>query len=102
VNRQPFIVGATADKVLGLLAGMIGFALGVIATIVVMFLWAGSDPAPEVEERRRHATSVSIWSGVGCALPAILVLVLILGVVAVGTHSVGGYTDPNVVPFRMP
>jgi hypothetical protein len=87
VNRQPFIVGTAADKVLGFLAGAFGSVVGVIAAIVVMFLWAGSGPEPDVEERRQHATSVSIWSGVGCALPAIfLILILVLGV-AVFTGS---------------
>jgi hypothetical protein len=77
VNRKPFIAGPTADYVLGFLAGFAGIILGVIATIVVMFLWAGSEPVPEVEERRYHAKWVSVWSGFGCAAAVILILIAI-------------------------
>jgi low affinity Fe/Cu permease len=74
--RQPFILGPTADKVLGFLAGMFGQLIGVVATIVVMFVWAGSDPLPDTQIRRDHATAVSIWSGMGCLLPAVLLAIL--------------------------
>lgn len=76
MNHRPFIVGFGADEILGFLAGLFGSVMGVVATVVVMFLWAGSDPLPDTEARRSHAASVSIWSGIGCALPAILVLLL--------------------------
>jgi TRAP-type C4-dicarboxylate transport system permease large subunit len=103
VNRQPFIVGVDADKILGFLAGFVGSMMGLIATIVVMFLWAGSDPLPDTEARRRHATSVSIWSGIGCALPLLLVFVAIVLMVLVfaGGHSSieGPMVDPT--PFQM-
>jgi hypothetical protein len=93
VNRQPFIVGFGADKVLGFLAGFFGSVMGLIAAIVVMFVWAGGDPQPDTEGRRRHARSVSIWAGAGCAFPAILAFVLLFvlmaGAVMVTTHTQG-------------
>ncbi len=72
--RQPFIVGPTVDKLLGFLAGVFANVLGWIATIVVMYSWAGNDPTQEVAERRGHAASVSVWAGVGCLLPLILLV----------------------------
>jgi hypothetical protein len=85
VNHRPFIVGFGADEILGFLVGLFGSVMGVVATVVVMFLWAGSDPLPDTEARRSHAASVSIWSGIGCALPAILVLLLfVIGASLVG------------------
>jgi hypothetical protein len=103
VNRQPFIVGATADKVVGFFAGLFGSVMGVIAAIVVMFLWAGSGPGPDVDDRRHHATSVSIWSAVGCALPVIVViLVLVLGVVVFTTSTTihGPIVQVTPVPIQ--
>ena len=103
MNRQPFIVGVDADKILGFLAGFFGWVMGLIATIVVMFLWAGSDPLPDTEARRRHATSVSIWSGVGCALPLFLIVVaIVLGVLVLAGAS-PSIEGPRVeaTPFQM-
>jgi uncharacterized membrane protein YhaH (DUF805 family) len=97
MNRQPFIVGPTADKVLGFLAGVLAQVLGVLATVVVMFLWAGSEPTPEVQERRTHAAEVSGWSGVGCLIPVILFVLAFLALGASVLH--GGATVPNEVPF---
>jgi hypothetical protein len=103
VYRQPFIVGVMADKVLGFLAGMVANVLGVVATVVVMFMWAGSDPTPEVDARRQHAQSVSIWSGIGCFLPAILILaVLFLGVVMVAHGGGGGGPGEFYTPVTVP
>jgi hypothetical protein len=99
VNRQPFIVGEMADKVLAFFAGVIGNVLGLIATIVVMFMWAGSDPTPEVQERRNHANSVSVWSGIGCAIPAVLLLLGILSLLAGATHSTGFQISPTQLVF---
>ena len=76
MNRRSFIVGFGVDEILGFLAGLLGSVMGVMATVVVMFLWAGSDPLPDTEARRSHAASVSVWSAVGCALPVILILLL--------------------------
>jgi len=102
VNRQPFIVSLGADKVLGFLAGFFGSVMGLIAAIVVMFVWAGSDPQPDTEERRRHARSVSIWAGVGCAFPAILffilVFVLMAGAVMVTTTTQGPVVQVSPIP----
>lgn len=99
VNRQPFIVGTGADKVLGFLAGLAANVLGLIATIAVMYIWAGSDPAPDIEERRAHAASVSIWSGIGCALPVILiVIVFLIGIVFLGIAT-GGSSMNGQPPF---
>ena len=86
MNRQPFIVGAVVDKLLGFLAGFFGSVTGLIATVVVMFLWAGSNPGPDSGERRRHATSVSIWSGVGCFIPVILLVAFLLFAVFVMSY----------------
>ena len=87
MNHRPFIVGFGADEILGFLAGLFGSVMGVVATVVVMFLWAGSDPLPSTEARRSHAVSVSIWSALGCALPAILILLLfVIGAFLVGTQ----------------
>ncbi len=94
MNRQPFIVGEMADKVLAFFAGVIGNVLGLIATIVVMFMWAGSDPTPEVQERRNHANSVSVWSGIGCAIPAVLLLLGIMGLFAAASHGSGFPISP--------
>lgn len=100
MNRQPFIVGPTADKVLGFLVGLFAQVLGLIATIVVMFVWAGSEPLPDTQERRAHARSVSIWSGVGCLVPVIL---LILGFLVLGAVVVSGPASvPNIVPNQVP
>jgi hypothetical protein len=77
-----------------------GSVLGLIATIVVMFLWAGNDTTLEVEKRRAHATTVSVWAGVGCLVPVVLLVVLlILGAVAFSTTTTGG---PLQTPIRMP
>jgi low affinity Fe/Cu permease len=76
VNRRPYIVGFGVDEILGFLAGLFGSVMGFVATVAVMFIWAGSDPLPDTDARRGHAASVSLWSGLGCALPAILILLL--------------------------
>jgi hypothetical protein len=90
MGRQPFIVGPAADKLLGFLAGVFANVVGWIATIVVMYVWAGSEPTPEVADRRRHAASVSAWSGLGCLLPVILVVgLLLLGSVFIVSHGTG-------------
>jgi hypothetical protein len=91
--RQPFIVGPTFDKVAGFLAGFFANALGLIGTIVVMFIWAGSDARPDVPERRDHARSVSIWSGVGCLAP--LLLWLLLGIVLLASFGSGRQWAPD-------
>jgi hypothetical protein len=83
--RQPFIVGRAFDKVAGFLVGFFANVLGLVGTIAVMYIWAGSDQRPDVPERREHAKSVSIWSGVGCLVP--LVLWLLLGFVLIATLS---------------
>lgn len=100
-QRQPFIVGQVADQVLGFVAGFFGSVMGVIATVAVMFLWAGSDPAPDTEVRRHHATSVSIWSGVGCAIPFVLGLILVVALVGAATvvTTTGGSAP---MPFPTP
>jgi hypothetical protein len=87
VSRRPFIVGFGVDEILGFLAGLFGSVMGFVATVVVMFLWAGSDPLPDTETRRGHAASVSIWSGLGCALPVILILLLfVMGALLLSPH----------------
>jgi hypothetical protein len=80
VDRRPYIVGPTADKVLGFLTGFFGLIPGWIVAVAVTFLWAGSDPGPDVAERRRHASSVSMWSGLGFLVAIVLAVVLILAV----------------------
>ena len=74
------------DGWLGLLAGFFGTVMGVIATIVVSFLWAGSEATMAVEERREHATSVSVWAVVGLLIALVVVIaegtVVILGIKA--------------------
>jgi hypothetical protein len=82
MDRQPFIVGPAADCVLGFFAGFFGTVLGLLATIVVMFLWAGSEPGIDVAERRRHAWFVSAWSGVGCVAPIVLVILVFSAVIS--------------------
>lgn len=78
--RPPFIIGPMADKIIGFIAGMFGQILGIIATIVVMFLWAGNgSPDAEIETRREHAKQVSLWSAAGCIIPSLLALVLFAG-----------------------
>jgi TRAP-type C4-dicarboxylate transport system permease large subunit len=100
MNREPFIVGPTADKLLGFLAGIFGNVMGFFGTIVVMYLWAGSQPAPDVQERRQHAQSVSIWSAVGCLLPIVLILaILALGVLAFSSATTSG--GPMSIPERL-
>ena len=93
MNRQSFIVGPTADKVLGFLAGAFAQLVGVVVTVVVMFMWAGSEPTPEVQERRDHARSVSIWSGVGCLLPLLFILLAGGALLAAGTQTGVDLTD---------
>lgn len=81
--RPPWIVGPTADSVIGFIAGFFGNVFGFIGAVIVMFLWA--DNAREAEDhlaRRAHARAVSISAGIGCALPllfSILVLMLVVG-----------------------
>ena len=87
MDRQPFIVGRTADKVLGFCAGALTQLIGIVVTVVVMFMWAGSEPTPEVQERRDHARSVSIWSGVGCLLPLLFLLLAVVMLAAAGTQT---------------
>jgi membrane associated rhomboid family serine protease len=90
VNRDPFIVGPRADKFLGFLVGAAGSIFGWAAAIVVMFMWVGSDREPDFRVRRRHATSVSRWSGVGCAIPAmafVVVFFVLLFVLAIANPN---------------
>jgi hypothetical protein len=84
MNRQPFIVGPVADNVLGLVAGVFGTVLGLVATIVVMYVWAGSDPDFDTRARRRHAAQVSVWAAVGCVVPFILFLLFLMAVSSSG------------------
>lgn len=100
VNRQPFIVGTGADKVLGFLAGFAANVMGLIATIAVMYIWAGSDPAPDIEERRAHAASVSKWSGIGCALPAILIVIALLGLGVAGSTMIHPQVQFTLMPYQ--
>jgi hypothetical protein len=101
MNRGRYIVGEAIDKLLGFGAGLFGSVLGLIATIVVMYLWAGNDTTLEVEKRRAHATTVSVWAGVGCLVPVvILVIVFILGAVAFTT--VTNVSGPMEMPVQMP
>jgi hypothetical protein len=98
MNRQPFIVGVMADKVLGFLVGLWGSVLGLLATILVMFMWAGSERTPEVDARRQHAQSVSIWSGIGCAIPTILVIIAVLLVLTATGPAYHSDVTPIVLP----
>lgn len=98
--RQPFIVGPTVDKILGFLAGFVAQILGVIGTIVVMYVWAGSDPTPDTQERREHAKSVSIWSGVGCLLPFLFLLFSLVVFAALATSGSQVLDGPPVLPLE--
>ena len=102
MNRQPFIVGPTADKILGFLAAFFVPVVGLIGTIVVMFVWADRDPIPEVAKRRKHAISVSVWSGVGAALPWIFALLLILLSLNSGYHNSPYGTPATFIPMGSP
>jgi uncharacterized membrane protein YidH (DUF202 family) len=75
--RKPFIVGRTADKVLGFFIGVFGLIVGVLATIAVAYLWAGSSPDSETQARRAHAAAISISAAIGC-VTFILVIVALL------------------------
>ncbi len=98
--RQPFIVGPTVDKVLGFLAGLVAQVVGVIATVVVMFVWAGSQPTQEVAERREHAKSVSIWSGIGCLLPFFFLLISLVVFAAAATSGPHVFDSPPELPLE--
>jgi hypothetical protein len=101
VNRQPFIVGPAVDKLLGFLAGFFGNVMGLIATIVVMFVWAGGNPTPETPQRRSHATSVSLWSGLGCLIPVILMFALIAYAIWGMSYAPHGPRyDPTLAPLQ--
>ncbi|MGA3058166.1 MAG: hypothetical protein ABSE70_09080 [Candidatus Limnocylindrales bacterium] len=88
MDRKPHIVGDSIDKVLGFVAGFFASWIGVVATVVVMYLWAGRGQPLEVRERRRHAASVSIWSGIGFLALLVLVILLIVTILR-GLDSFG-------------
>ena len=86
MNRQPFIVGELADKVLGFMAGML-VPVGLIAAVVVMYMWAGNGPTEDAPRRRNHAKSVLIWSGFGSLLTLALLAVFLIAIIeAIGHH----------------
>ena len=76
MNRGSVIFGEGADKAVGFLVGLFGNVIGLIGTVVVIYIWAGNDGSPETTIRRRHAASVSMWAGVGCAIPWIIISVV--------------------------
>jgi len=81
MERQPFIVGPTTDMFLGFLAGFFGSVLGVVATVVVMFMWVGRDGVADVAERRQHAERVAISSVFGLVAEIAAAVVVIATVV---------------------
>ena len=68
MDRKPHIVGDRIDNVLGF----------VVATVAVMYLWARRGQPSEVRERRRHAASVSTWSGIGFLITLVLMILLVV------------------------
>jgi hypothetical protein len=77
VDRKPHIVGDRIDNVLGFVAGLFG-SIGLVATVAVMYLWARRGQPSEVRERRRHAASVSTWSGIGFLITLVLMILLVV------------------------
>ncbi len=71
--RKPFIVGRTADKALAFFIGVFGLIVGVLATIAVAYLWAGSSTDSDTQARRAHAASISISAAMGCVTLILLV-----------------------------
>jgi len=85
MHRQPSIVSTQGDLALGFFVGFIGSALGLIATLVVMYAWAGSEPTDEVALRRRHASRVSIAALVGLVVSLLAAVVLFVAAPSVVT-----------------
>ncbi|HEX7492022.1 MAG TPA: hypothetical protein VF337_10005 [Candidatus Limnocylindrales bacterium] len=68
-----------------------------------MFLWAGGDPGPDLAQRRGHATAVSIWSGLGCLLPVILLVALIAWAIwGMSYPPSGPVYEPSLAPLQVP
>ena len=71
---------------------------GMALALTVIGLWLYN----RREKRRKHAISVSVWSGVGAALPWIFALLLILLSLNSGYHDNPYGTPATFIPMGSP
>ncbi len=79
-DKEPYIVGPTIDMFLGFLLGFFLIVIGLVATIVAIYIWAGGASGAESALRRRHAARVVISAAFGLAAAFVLLLMVVIAV----------------------
>jgi hypothetical protein len=79
-DTELYIVGPTIDMFLGFLLGFFLIIIGLLATIVAMYIWAGGVSGPESALRRRHGARVVISAAFGLAAAFVLLLMVVIAV----------------------
>jgi hypothetical protein len=87
IDDQPFLLGPTADKVIGFFAGLIAPVVGLVSTAVTMLVWAGTGGDYEARVRRLHARSVAAWSVLGSLVAIVLVVTFFMALIAAAAHN---------------
>ncbi len=75
---KQFVVGESADKMIGFLVGLFGFVFGVAGLMAAMYAWARSGCDEASLERRRHATTVSMWGLAGCLCTVLPIMLFVM------------------------
>lgn len=96
IDDRPSLVGPNADKVIGFFVGVFAPVLGVLTMAVAMYLWAAAGGEDGAIRRRRHAASVTTWSGAGTLVILVLVLTILLALVGAAVYN------PQLTPSAPP
>ncbi len=86
---QPWLAGPTVDRVGAAVLSFFGSVLGMIAVIVLIWVWAAQPPsAPARVMREAHARSVSIAALIGGLVVPAVALALMLWLTIAGMSAV--------------
>lgn len=96
IDDRPSLVGPNADKVIGFFVGVFAPVLGVLTTAVAMFFWARAGGDDGATRRRRHAESVTMWSGAGTVVILVLMLTILFALVGAAVFN------PQLTPSAPP
>ncbi len=87
IDDQPSLVGPNVDKAVGFFVGVFAPVLGVLTTAAAMFVWAAGGDEDGAIRRRRHAASVTMWSGIGTLVMVAVVLTIIFALLGAAVIS---------------
>jgi drug/metabolite transporter (DMT)-like permease len=76
--------------------GVFAPVLGVLTTAVAMLFWAQAGGEDGATRRRRHATSVTMWSGAGTVVILVLMLTILFALVGAAVFN------PQLTPSAPP